>query len=258
MGVLAVLGERPQAEPAVDAKHVQAQLQTLAPLVGQVRRVHSWRARVDDAFRAEVVVINLLPDLEADIRMTRVRDDGFTVAGVPAIDDTQRTTLVLDVTTTLVDAKSDRGHTDREPAGCIVQRLEAKKLTASSDAAVARINGGQCIACGMERDTLAFGAGLDEVIQRFAFQRRGHECEGREDLPQGHVDGLWSAPSAEKYWRKVTQVVVARQAEVTRACGACHTAWVRRSEACLKDHCHVSSRLDVVWTPRLRRMREQW
>ena len=37
-----------------------------------------------------------------------------------------------------------------------------------------------------------------------------------------YVDGLWSAPSAEKYGRKVvvTQVVIARQAEVTRACGA--------------------------------------
>ena len=103
-----------------------------------------------------------------------------------------------------------------------MQRLEKKKLTASSDAAVARINGSQHIACGMERDTLAFGEGLDEVIQRFAFQRRGHEYEGRADLLQGHVDGMWSAPSAEKYWRKVvvTQVVIARQAEVTRACGA--------------------------------------
>ena len=158
----------------------------------------------------------------ADIRMTRVRDDGFTVAGVPAIDDTQRTTLVLDVTTTSVDAKSNREDADLEPAGYIVQRLEKKKLTASSDAAVARINGSQYIACGLERDTLAFGEGLDEVIQRFAFQRRGHEYEGREDLLQGHVDGLWSAPSAEKYWRKVvvTQVVIARQAEVTRAYGA--------------------------------------
>jgi hypothetical protein len=87
---------------------------------------------------------------------------------------------------------------------------------------VARINGSQYIACGLERDTLAFGEGLDEVIQRFAFQRRGHEYEGREDLLQGYVDGLWSAPSAEKYWRKVvvTQVVIARQAEVTRAYGA--------------------------------------
>ena len=45
------------------------------------------------------------------------------------------------------------------------------------------------------------------------------------DLLQGYVDGLWSAPSAEKYWRKVvvTKVVIARQAEVTRAHGACHT-----------------------------------
>ena len=117
------------------------------------------------------------------------------MAGVPAIDDTQRTTLVVDVTTTSVDAKSDRKDADREPAGCIVQRLEKKKLTASSDAAVARIDGSQCVACGMERDTLAFGEGLDEVVQRFAFQRRGHECEGRADLLQGHVDGLWSAPS---------------------------------------------------------------
>ena len=50
----------------------------------------------------------------------------------------------------------------------------------------------------MERDTLAFGNGKVEVIQRFAFQRRGQEYEGRDDLLQGYVGGLWSAPSAEK------------------------------------------------------------
>ena len=78
------------------------------------------------------------------------------------------------------------------------------------------INGTQYMACGMERDTLALGNGKVEAIQRFAFQRRGHEYEGREDLNcyktslQGYVDRLWSAPSAEKYWRKVvvTQIVM--------------------------------------------------
>ena len=79
---------------------------------------------------------------------------------------------------------------DKEQAGCILKRLEVRRLTQSSDAAVARINGSQYMACGLERDTLALGDGLAEVIQRFAFQRRGHEYEGREDLLHGCVDGL--------------------------------------------------------------------
>ena len=83
---------------------------------------------------------------------------------------------------TSVDAATDVEAADREQAGFVVQRQEAKKLTQSSDAAVARVDGSQCVACGTERDALAFGDGTEEAVQRFAFQRRGHECEGREDL----------------------------------------------------------------------------
>ena len=49
----------------------------------------------------------------------------------------------------------------------------------------------------------------------------GLEYEGREDLLQGYVEGLWSAPTAERYWRKVivAQIVIAREEEVARAFG---------------------------------------
>ena len=60
-----------------------------------------------------------------------------------------------------------------------------------------------------------------QAIKRFASQNQGLEYEGREDLLQGYVEGLWSAPTAERYWRKVivTQMVIAREEEVARAFG---------------------------------------
>ena len=65
--------------------------------------------------------------------------------------------------------------------------MEAKKHAQTSDSAVARINGSQCLPCGMERDTLTLGDGMGQVIRRFASQNQGLEYEGREDLLQGYV-----------------------------------------------------------------------
>ena len=91
----------------------------------------------------------------------------------------------------------------------------------TEDSAVARLNGSQCLPCGMERDTLTLGDGMGQAIKRFASQNQGLEYEGREDLLQGYVEGLWSAPTAERYWRKVivAQIVIAREEEVARAFG---------------------------------------
>ena len=65
---------------------------------------------------------------------------------------------------------------------------------------------------------------MGQAIQRFASRNQGLECEGCEDLLQGHVAGLWSAPTAVRHWRKVivAQVVIAREAEVARAFGVNH------------------------------------
>ena len=55
-------------------------------------------------------------------------------------------------------------------------------------------------------DTLAFGDGMAEVIQRFAFQRRGHEYEGREDLlptnPSTRIRAVVRAISGEVGFKK--------------------------------------------------------
>ena len=48
----------------------------------------------------------------------------------------------------------------------------------------------------MERDIPTLGEGMRQDIQRFASQCQGLEHDGREGLLQGHVAGLWSAPSA--------------------------------------------------------------
>lgn len=133
----------------------------------------------------------------------------------------QGTVLIVDVTTAAVGAASHRDRADREPAGGVVRYVEAKKHTQTEDSAVARLNGSQHLPCGVERDTLTLGDGMRQAIKRFASQNQGLECEGREDLLQGHVEGLWSAPTAERYWRKVVvaQIIVARKAEVARAFG---------------------------------------
>ena len=102
--------------------------------------------------------------------------------------------------------------------------VEAKKHSQTEDSAVARINGSQYLPCGMERDTLTLGDGMGQAIKRFASQNQGIECEGREDLLQGYVEGLWSAPTAERHWRKVivAQIIIAREEEVARAFGINH------------------------------------
>ena len=64
--------------------------------------------------------------------------------------------------------------------------MEAKKHTQTEDSAVARLNGSQCLPCGMERDTLTLGDGMRQAIKRFASQNQGLEYEGREDLLQGY------------------------------------------------------------------------
>jgi len=81
------------------------------------------------------------------------------------------------------------------------------------------------------------GEGMRQAMRRFASPCQGLEHEGREDLLQGRVAGLWGAPTAARRWRKVTvaQIVVAREAEVARAFGANHPAgqWVVLSFAFL-------------------------
>ena len=97
-------------------------------------------------------------------------------------------------------------------------------MLATSDSAVARINGSQHLPCRMERDTLTLGDGMGQAIRRFASQNQGCEHQGREDLLQGCVEGLWSAPTAERHWWKVivAHVIIAREEEVARAFGVNH------------------------------------
>ena len=199
---------------------------------GATSRIHT---RLRDVVRAAANFCGLRPDTNeprqqpnsnnsrggADIRITRLRPTGFTVAGVPAVARHQGTVLIVDVTTAAVGAASHRDRADREPARSVVRYVEARKHTQTEDSAVARLNGSQYLPCGMERDTLTLGDGMGQAIKRFASQNQGLEYEGREDLLQGYVEGLWSAPTAERYWRKVivAQIVIAREEEVARAFG---------------------------------------
>ena len=90
---------------------------------------------------------------------------------------------------------------------------EKAKRANTPDAAVAHLNRQEYIGAALELDTLHVGDGLEAVIRRFARQRENREFDYDLDRLWGYKAGMWSTPTAARYWTAaiIIAVVVARE-----------------------------------------------
>ena len=121
-------------------------------------------------------------------------------------------TVIIDVTAVNRMAVTNR-KAAREGIGKVALAAEAKKLVATPDSAVARINGHQYLGLAIERDTLTLGPGLTKFIERMSRQNLGRDFDGDLYRLFGYRKGIWSTPSAAAFWKAcvVRDVLVARE-----------------------------------------------
>lgn len=147
--------------------------------------------------------------------MHGVQENGFVVEGGPTYsqDKDQRSSCVVDVTTTSVSTASKNKSTfDAHEAPGVpiaaVSRAEAAKRVTTVDANVAKLNGQQYVLIGVEMDSLAVGKSARSFINRLTRQRDGQEYDADVKLLYGLWQGMWSTPTAKRYWMAAVVMAV--------------------------------------------------
>ena len=149
----------------------------------------------------------------ADIKVNYTPAERLTVAGVPVTEANERSALIIDVTLPAATVKANVKTLMQEGAGAVAKAHEKAKRVNTPDAAVAHLNGQEYIGAALELDTLHVGDGLATVTRRFARQRNNREFDYDLDRQWGYKLGMWSTPTAARYWTAaiIIAVVVARE-----------------------------------------------
>ena len=135
---------------------------------------------------------------------------------VPAATGRCLSKVVVDVTSPSATTDVDLQTATKGPPGAVATAHELDKVTRTTDANVAAVNGFEHMPVAIEKDSLALGPETGTLVKRTSRNREGESFDEELERLHGFRDGTWSAPVADRFWRVwlVVSVVSARERAV--------------------------------------------